>query len=46
MLNKFFSECQYSATNLCDGVQMAIFKDFFSSCICSERRAARFRPAS
>jgi len=25
---------------------MAIFGDFFASCICSEPRAARFRPAS
>jgi len=24
---------------------MAIFGDFFASCISSERRAARFRPA-
>jgi len=26
-------------------VQMAIFGDFFASCIFSEVRAARFRPA-
>jgi len=31
---------------LCDGAQMAIFGDFFASCIFSEPRAARFRPAS
>jgi len=30
---------------LCDGDQMAIFGDFFASCICSEPRAAGFRPA-
>jgi len=24
---------------------MAIFGDFFASCICSERQAAHFRPA-
>jgi len=30
---------------LCDGAQMAIFGDFFASCICSEPRAAGFRPA-
>jgi len=28
-----------------DGAQMAIFGDFFGSCICSEPRAAHFRPA-
>jgi len=28
-----------------DGAQMAIFGDFFGSCICSEPRAAPFRPA-
>jgi len=28
-----------------DGAQMAIFGDFFESCICSEPRAAPFRPA-
>jgi len=31
---------------LCDGAQMAIFGDFFASCIFSEPPAARFRPAS
>jgi len=31
---------------LCDGAQTAIFGDFFASCIFSEPRAARFRPAS
>jgi len=30
---------------LWDGAQMAIFGDFFGSCICSEPRAAHFRPA-
>jgi len=30
---------------LCDGAEMAIFGDFFASCICSEPRAAHFRPA-
>jgi len=29
----------------CDGAQMAIFGDFFASCIFSEPRAAHFRPA-
>ena len=53
LLKKFFSDCRYlpylqrySPTKLCDGAQMAIFVDFFASCICSEPRAARFRPAS
>jgi len=48
-----FSDCQYvpwfrrySPTNLCDGTQMAIFGDFFASCIFSEPRATGFRPAS
>jgi len=31
---------------LCDGAQMAIFGDFFASCVISEPRAAGFRPAS
>jgi len=31
---------------LYDGAQMAIFGDFFASCISSEPRAAGFRPAS
>jgi len=52
LLNKFFSDClympylrRYSLTKLYDGAQMAIFGDFFASCICSEPRAAGFRPA-
>ena len=52
LLNKFFSNCRYvshlrrySPLKLCDGAQMAIFGDFFASCICSEPRAAGFRPA-
>ena len=52
VLNKFFSDCRYmpylrrySPTKLCDGAQMAIFGDFFASCICREPRAAGFRPA-
>ena len=45
-LTSLFSDCRYSLTNLCDGAQIAIFGDFFASCICSEPRAARFRPAS
>ena len=52
LLNKFFSDCRcmpylrrYSPTKLCDGAQMAIFGDFFGSCIYSEPRAAHFRPA-
>ena len=51
-LTRFFSDCRYipylrrySLTKLCDGAQMAIFGDFFASCICSEPRAAGFRPA-
>jgi len=32
-------------TKLCHGVQMSIFGRFFRSCICSEPRAACFRPA-
>jgi len=31
--------------NLCDGAQMAIFWRVFRSCISSEPRAARLRPA-
>jgi len=52
LLNNLFpivDTCQlrrYSPTKLCDGAQMAIFGDFFASCICSEPCAARFRPAS
>jgi len=34
------------ATKLCDGAHMAIFADFFASCISREPHAARFRPAS
>ena len=52
LLNKFFSDCRYmpslrrhSPTKLWDGAQMAIFGDFFASRICSEPRAAHFRPA-
>ena len=30
---------------MCDGAEMAIFGDFFASCISREPRAARFRPA-
>jgi len=37
---------RYSPTKLCDGAQMAIFWRLFASCICSERHAACFRPAS
>jgi len=36
---------RYSPTKLCDGAEMAIFGDFFASCISSQPRAARFRPA-
>ena len=53
LLNKFFSDCRYMAelrrygpTKLCDGAQMAIFGDFFASCVFSEPSAAGFRPAS
>jgi len=28
--------------DMCDGAQMAIFGDFFESCICSEPRAVHF----
>jgi len=51
-LTSFFSDCRYmpylrkySPKKLCDGAQMAIFGDIFASCICSEPRAAHFRPA-
>ena len=37
---------RYSPTKLCDGAKMAIFGDFFVSCISRELRAACFRPAS
>jgi len=30
---------------LCNGAEMAIFGDFFASCIFSVPRAAHFRPA-
>ena len=34
-----------SPTKLCNSAQMAIFGDFFVSCICNEPCAAPFRPA-
>jgi len=37
---------RYSPTKLCDGAQMAIFGDFFASCVFSDPRAAVCRPAS
>ena len=37
---------RYSPTKLCYGAQMAIFGDFFASCVLSEPLAAGFRPAS
>ena len=37
---------RYDLTKLCDGAQMAIFGDFFASCVFSEPRAAGFIPAS
>ena len=52
LLNKFFPIvdmcliCEGLARQLSVGAQMAIFGDFFGSCICSEPRAAGFRPAS
>jgi len=36
---------RYSPAKLCNGAEMAIFGDFFVSCISSEPRAAHFRPA-
>jgi len=51
LLNKFFCivdtclSCE-GPTKLCDGAQMAIFGDFFASCVFSEPRAAGFAPAS
>ena len=52
LLNKFFSDCRYvpylwrySPTKLFDGALIAILWRRFASCICSETRAARFRPA-
>ena len=38
--------CEDGPTNLWDGAQMAIFGDFFASCVFSEPRAVGFRPAS
>jgi len=48
LLSKFFFRLSICAlvVKLCDGAQMAIFGDFFASCICSEPFAARFRSAS
>ena len=55
LLNKFFpivDKClscelrRYSPTKSFDGAQMAIFGDFFASCVFNEPRAAGFRPAS
>ena len=53
LLNKFFSDCRYmpqlwrySPTKLYNGAQMASFWQFSASCVFSEPRAARFRPAS
>jgi len=53
LLNKFFFRLSIRASvakiwpdKLCDGAQMAIFGDFFASCVFSEPRAAGFRPAS
>jgi len=52
-LTSYFTDCRYvpylrrySPTKLCDGAQMAIFGDFFASCILSEPPAARFRHVS
>ena len=52
LLNKFFRIvdtcliCEDMARQSCAfGAEMAIFGDFFASCISSEPRAARFRPA-
>jgi len=52
LLNKFFPIvdtcliCEHVARQNCAVVpQMAIFGDFFASCICIEPRAAHFRPA-
>ena len=51
LLNKFFRlsiralVVNNSPTKLCDGAEMAIFGDFFASCIFSEPRAAHFGPA-
>ena len=43
LLNKFFSDCRY--VPLWNGAKIAIFGDFFESCISSEPLAARFRSA-
>jgi len=40
------TEGKYSPKKVCDGAQMAIFGDFFASCVFTEPRAADFRPAS
>ena len=52
LLNKFFfrlSKCALDVNilpdKLCDGAQMAIFGDFFASCVFREPCAACFRPA-
>jgi len=52
LLNMFFSDYRYmpqlrrySPRKLWDGAQMATFWRLFASCICSEPRAAHFRPA-
>jgi len=52
LLNKFFFRLSIHALvakiwpdKVCDGAEMAIVGDFFASCISSQRRAARFRPA-
>jgi len=50
LLNKFFFRLsihglRYSPTKVWDGAQMATFWRSFASCISSELRAARFRPA-
>jgi len=37
---------RYSLTKLWAGAHMAIFGDFFASCVFSELRASGFRPAS
>ena len=51
LINNFFPivdtclSCEDMVRQLCDGAEMAIFGDFFVSCISSEPRAVRFRPA-
>ena len=49
-LTSFFSDCRYvpwlrrySPTKLCDGAQMAIFGDFFASCIFQRAACSRFQ---